>query len=248
MSHARTASQSLFLLILLNASLLMGCAKPAPEATKSKPERRAESTPILPPRKSEYAPSLISPTPTPARPAPLPPPKVDQVRDAVARIFEKAATQDTSLKPGFVAGDFNGDGSEDLGVVVKASESSLGEINNEFANWTLEDPRNVPINRIVLTTRVPPRKPVRVEKGDTLLAIIHGVGPQGWRAPEAKQTYLLKNGAGSKLLVRTSEELRKASQKLPPLRGDVLNETIGGKSGFVFWTGARYAWYSSPPN
>jgi len=45
----------------------------------------------------------------------------------------------------------------------------------------------------------------------------------------------------------SSEAARKARQKLPTLRGDVLNETIGGKAGFVFWTGAKYAWFSVSP-
>jgi hypothetical protein len=156
------------------------------------------------------------------------------------------ATPDAS-RPGFAVGDFNGDGSEDLAVPVKPNENSLGEINSELANWLLEDPRNVVINNSS-TSRTPPAKPVHAEKGDPLLAIIHGVGPQGWRAPEAKQTYVLKNSAGSNMVVQSARDLRNAGQRHPPLKGDVIKETIGNSSGFIFWTGARYAWYSSPPD
>jgi FG-GAP repeat len=245
MSRKRTTSLALLTLILFSASLLMGCAKPAPQPTTAEPERRAESTPILPPQKSDYAQALISPTPTPPKPAPLPPPTIDQIRDAVARVFAKTATPDTSLHPGYVVGDFNGDGFEDLAVAVKVGEGYLGEINNELANWVLEDPRNVATR--TATTPMPPGKPARAEKGDTLLAIIHGVGAQGWRAPEAKQTFLLKNGAGSNMLVKSPEGLRsaKGDPKLPLLKGDIINETTGNGSGLVFWTGAKYAWYSS---
>lgn len=250
MLRERTPVSTLILLTLIIGSLFVGCARPANEVKSPEPERRAESTPIPPPPyRSQVAQALISPTPTPPKPTPLPPPGIDQIRDAVARIFEKAATPDSTVDPGFVVGDFNGDRSQDLAVVVKASEASLGEINNELANWILEDPRTVLVDRN-LSNRVPPNKPVHAEKGDNLLAIIHGVGAQGWRAPEAKQTFLLKNGAGSNLRVQSAKDLRNANgkQRLPPLKGDAISETIGAKSGLVFWTGAKYAWYPSVPN
>ena len=99
-----------------------------------------------------------------------------------------------------------------------------------------------------VSTRVPPNKPVHAEKEDSLLAIIHGVGAQGWRAPEAKQTFLLKNGAGSNMTVLALKPLlaSKGKAKLPPMRGDTISQTIGGRPGILFWTGAKYAWYPSP--
>jgi hypothetical protein len=191
--------------------------------------------------------AMASPTPSPTLVNKTStPPNSTEIRDTVARVFERVATPDPS-HPGFAIGDFNGDGSEDLAVAIRSSENSLGEINNELANWLLEDPRNVVIPKATSTVRNPSPKPVRAEKGDTLLAIIHGVGPQGWRAPEAKQTFVLKNGAGLNMLVQSARSLRNSGQKLPPLKGDVIKETIGSKSGFVFWTGAKYGWFSSSP-
>ncbi|MDX6575385.1 MAG: hypothetical protein QOE96_1338 [Blastocatellia bacterium] len=226
--------------LVLFAIALPGCAKQNEEAKSVEPAPRVEST--IEPAARVLA--LASPTPTPTRAStPSAPPNPTEIRDTVARVFEKAATPDVSRTPGFAVGDFNGDGAEDLAVAIKANEASLGDINNELANWSLEDPRNTPLPS--LSNRVPPSKRAHVEKGDTLLAIIHGVGAQGWRATEAKQTYVLKNGAGSNLLAQSSEATRRASHKLPQLRGDVLNETIGGKAGFVFWTGAKYAWFST---
>jgi hypothetical protein len=231
------------LVLLVTAFLLPGCAKRNEEAKSVEPAPRVAST--IEPAARVLA--LASPTPSPTPASKLSAaPNPTEIRDTVARVFERAATPDTSRNPNFAVGDFNGDGSEDLAVAINANEGSLGEINNELANWSLEDPRSIP--NPALTNRVPPNKRVRAEKGDTLLAIIHGVGPDGWRAAEAKQTYVLKNGAGSKLQAQSSAALRKASQKLPTLRGDILNETIGGKAGFVFWTGAKYAWFSPSPN
>jgi hypothetical protein len=38
----------------------------------------------------------------------------------------------------------------------------------------------------------------------------------------------------------------KGKTKLPPLRGDTISETVDGKAGILFWTGAKYAWHPSP--
>jgi hypothetical protein len=231
--------------LLMSASFLISaCAKTNDEARSSEPPPKAEqpvvpNNPLLP---------LMSPTPT-ATPAKKsgPPPSPAEIKDTLARVFDKSATADESRNPAFAVGDFNGDGSDDLAVAVTVSENSLREINNELANWTLEDPQNVTSPKPGSTTPPPP-KPARAEKGDSLLAIIHGVGPEGWRSADARQTFLLKNGAGANILTQSHEAVRHSKQKLPPIRGDVINETIGSKAGFLFWNGAKYAWYSPAPN
>ena len=248
MLSRKTIAFGFSLVFWATAFLLAGCAKQNEEAKSVEPAPRVVSTvePV------ERVLALASPTPTPTlNPASKPsaPPSPTEIRDTVARVFEKAATPDTSRDPNFATGDFNGDGSEDLAVTVKPTEGSLETINNELANWILEDPRNISVQRTGAAQR-PSHKPVRAGKGDILLAIIHGVGPQGWRSPEAKQTFLLKNAAGSNLLGQSVTNLRdkKEKQKLPPLRGDAISETVGGKSGLLFWTGAKYAWYSPTPD
>lgn len=246
MLSRRTNSFGFSLVLVVTASLVTGCAKQSEQAKSVEPAPRVASTtePV------ERVLALASPTPTPT-PASKPsaPPNPTEIRDTVARVFEKAATPDTARDPNFAIGDFNGDGSEDLAVAVKAAEGSLETINNELANWILEDPRNVFVQRTG-PAQMPPHKPVRAVKGDILLAIIHGVGPEGWRNPEAKQTFLLKNAAGSNLLGQSLKNLteKKDKQKLPALRGDAISETVGGKSGLLFWTGAKYAWYSATPD
>ncbi len=246
MLREQWAALLLSVLIVLTASFLLSCEKPSDQAKSSESEPRVESNATPSPQTSQFLQSIASPSA--ATPAPTPPPKLDEVRMAMARVFEKAAAPETTIAPGFVVGDFNGDGSEDLAVVTKASADSLGEINNELANWVLEDPRSVPIPGTSLTNRTLAPKPIRAEKGDTLLAIIHGAGAKGWRNPEAKQTFLLKNGAGSNMSVLALKSLlaSKSKAKLPPMRGDTISQTIGGKPGILFWTGAKYAWYPSP--
>jgi hypothetical protein len=243
---SKMTSLPLGIAILLAVSFLSACSR-SEETKSAKPAASPEPTPVT--AAPLFTPLLAQSSPTPARGVSAGPPKPDEIKDAVSRVFEKAALPAASPNPAFVVGDFNGDGSEDLAVAVKPNEDSLGEINNELANWILEDPRKVVIPKTSAGRSAPP-KPVRAEKGEILLAIIHGVGPQGWRNPQAKQTFLLKNAAASKLTFQSIRNLResKDKQKLPPLRGDAIGETIEGANGLVYWTGAKYAWYSTAPD
>ena len=219
-----------------------GCGKSGETPKSAEPEARAITS------SSSSTPSLVAlgrATPTPAGPSESPrPPKADEVIEALARVFNKTVSLDETRAASFVVGDFNGDGSEDLAVVSKANESSLPEINNEVANWILEDPRAIPIPGSKAANELQRPKPVKVEKTDSLLVIIHGVGAQGWRNREARQSYLLRNGAGTNILVRSAGELQRdsANSRLPPLRGDAISETMNGRHGLIFWTGAKYAW------
>jgi hypothetical protein len=214
---------------------MTGCVKP-PE------QPRVEQPP---------PPETVEPAATPteqAKPekAPKPPaPAQAEVRSAIARLYKDAVIVDASR---FVVGDFNGDGSQDLAVAVKPAPGMLGEINSEVANWILEDPRRVVLpDPSKATQPFPPLpKPVHVEQSDTLLAVLHGYGPSGWRDSRSRQTYLLKNAVGSNLKSQSLSDLLKAGDgksKLPQLSGDVINETIGEESGFLYYTGAKYAWY-----
>jgi len=228
------------------AVFFTGCAKSNDEPKNAELSPRVASTESTPSQTSQFL--QATPTPTESRPAAAPPPKPEELKEAVARVFDKSVSPDPTHNPNFLVGDFNGDGVEDLAVVTKPADNSLNEINNELANWILEDPGTVPIPGTKAATQLIRPKPVRVQKGDTLLAIIHGVGAQGWRNPEARQTYLLKNGAGSNMIVQSANTLRSSrdKSKLPPLRGDAISQTLGVRSGLLFWTGAKYAWYSPP--
>ena len=231
-------------LIIAGALLLPACSKSADETKRPELETHAVSSNSPTPATPLVAQATTTPTTSdqPAASAPKP----DEVRDAMSRVFHKAIALDDQHVPAFVVGDFNGDGSQDLAVVSRAGDNSLPEINNELANWTLEDPRAVPIPGTKPAEETSPPKAVRAEKSDSFLAIIHGVGAQGWRNREARQSYLLKNGTGSNMTIQTLKNLRGSggNERLPPLRGDAISQVLGGKSGILFWTGAKYAWFS----
>lgn len=212
------------------------CGKSSDQSKSQEPEPRPATTRTVP---SLIASAQATATPAAARESQ--PPKSAEVDEAVARVFDKAASIDSTQVPSFVVGDLNGDGSEDIAVVTKINADLLAEINNELANWTLEDPRQVPIPG---TKRAYQADRPKADKGDLLVAIIHGVGAQGWRNREARQTFLLRNAVWTNPQVQSSSHLIKqaSNSKLPPLSGDVIMETVNGRHGLLFWTGAKYAW------
>jgi len=235
-----TASYLLFFLPVIIWSCAAACSKPQPSA-ELRPiigsNSPAPSFPVL-------AQATATPDQTNARPGS---PEVEEVANAIARVFGKSASVDQNRSPVFLVADFNGDGSQDLAVVTKINDEALGEINNELANWILEDPHEVPVPGS--KTAAPPRQPkaVKAERNDQLLAIIHGVGPQGWRNKEARQTFLLRNAAGLNASLQTADKMREspANSNLT-LRGDAISETVKGHRGWIFWTGAKYAWAPQP--
>jgi len=167
----------------------------------------------------------------------IPPPDLNAVQDAVNRVFKDKARIDMSRKPYFVAGDFNGDGSQDIAVVLQPTPEKLADLNEEFPNWILKNPFAPGAE-----SRVPR---LRVAAHDSLLAVIHGYGTKGWRDPEATQTFLLKNAIGSGMNARDAKDVRKANSgtKTPHLSGDVISQVVNGSQGYLYFADATYSWY-----
>ena len=166
----------------------------------------------------------------------VPPPTLNQVQEAVKRIFKESVVIDTTHKPAFVAGDFNGDLSQDLAVVLTPDSQRLSELNEEFPVWILRD---------LSGTKESGSPRLRVAADEVLLAVIHGFGPSGWRDPEATQTYLLKNAAGSGMEAQSAKTCLEANQgrKTPRLRGEVVAEVLDGRSGYLYYGNSTYSWY-----
>ena len=149
-----------------------------------------------------------------------------ELRAVIRKNYEDVVTIDESRPAPFMIGDFNGDNSEDIAIVVKPRR--LSDLNSEYVNWILEDPRQ--------TGKIRPT----IKRDDLLLAVIHGVDRQGWRNETARQTYLLQNAVGNEFATQPGRELKKM---LPRLQGDVIREKLDGTAGIIFWTGGRYAWH-----
>lgn len=168
-------------------------------------------------------------TETPRQSAP--PPTEAELRAVIRKNYEDAVTIDESRPTPFMIGDFNGDNSEDIAVVVKPQK--LSDLNSEYVNWILEDPHHLQ------------QAAMNVRKDDVLLAVIHGHDREGWRHDFARQTYLLKNAVGTDLEMMSIKQLRSSgeSRLLPSLRGDVIREKLKDSGGIIYWTGGKYAWH-----
>jgi hypothetical protein len=86
-----------------------------------------------------------------------------------------------------------------------------------------------------------------MDESDQLLAIIHGFGPNGWRDPEAQQTYLVKNAVGNRMRAESWKEFlartKTQGPQSPKLHGDIIHGTVAGRTGFVYFNGAYYYWF-----
>ena len=188
------------------------------------------------PKQVVEAPPSFQPTPAANPPVKMgiaQAPKLVEVQDAVKRVFKDAAVIDTNHEPSFLAGDFNGDSSQDIAVVIKPA--NLDEMNQDLPPWLVREPRS----------NKPPVTRLRVDKDEVLLAVIHGYGTNDWRDPEATQTFLLKNVVGSGLHVQSGKQFAEANsgKRLPRPQGDLIAETLQGKPGYLYYATATYSWY-----
>jgi hypothetical protein len=186
--------------------------------------------------KAETAPEMITQREEVPAATKVQAPEPTEVQQAVKRVFKESVEVDSRRTPFYIDGDFNGDGSRDLAVVIKPAPNKLADLNEEFPNWILKDPLSGEEPRI-------PR--LRVAADDTLLAVIHGYGANGWRDPQATQTFLLKNSVGSGMRAYQAKDLTKAnkSKNTPYLRGDVIGQVVDGTSGYLYFAGLTYSWY-----
>jgi hypothetical protein len=193
------------------------------------------------PGASEEAPPVSVETATPNPPADLRAPQPSEVVQAVYRAFPEALPVDAVSAQWAVVGDFNGDGSPDLAVPARALGTQLPLINSEWRNWILQDPRAdpPPADRQASVPRV------AAHEDEPLLAIVHGLGAEGWRNPDARQAYLLTAVTAGRLNVGPPSRLAPARRgaPVPHLRGDLIYDA--SRRHFLYWTGARYAWHPS---
>ncbi len=101
--------------------------EPRPGAVVEQPVKPPPPTPILP-----LSQPSIDPLAGKARPKPAPP-KPEEVAGVLQRAYQKAVVTDNSQGAAFVAGDFNGDGSEDIAISVKPNEA--GDYSRRWTGW-----------------------------------------------------------------------------------------------------------------
>jgi hypothetical protein len=151
----------------------------------------------------------------------------------VRRVFEDVVVADVRRA---VAGDFNGDGNLDLVVVARPAAGALERINHELANWTVQDAAAPALGG----------GRVQVAEQDVLLAVIHGHGAGGWRNPQARQSYLVRNSPARPRVVVDARGLAQAGS--PCSRGHAIVDAVADRPAFLCWSGSRYVWTPRDPS
>ena len=173
-----------------------------------------------------------------------PPASSAEVNTALHRIFADTVSS-TPQEHSFATGDFNGDGSPDIAVVVHPNATKLKTLNSPIANWMIQDATNAyfpPTNQRAVV--MPPKpKPQSARSNELLLAVIHGYGPRGWRDPEAQQAYLVRHAGDAP--IRSHPAPDHVAGAPASIR---QSEIIVEGTGFLFWTGSQYAWKNSATN
>jgi len=175
-------------------------------------------------------------------------PTLTEVQAALARIYQDTVTIDVGKSEPVLLGDFNGDGSPDLAVVVRPNGvGALPKLNNEYANWIVEDPQTVilPDTHKAAQQLPKPEAPPRIQSNDILLVVLHGYGQSGWHHPYARQTFLLCNAVGENMRARPLREVLSGGRKniQSQSQWDVIAEKLSGYDGFLYWINGKYAWH-----
>ena len=105
--------------VLVLSCLMWGCAK-----------QQASTTPA-----SQPSPVKQSKAETGQQPQPT----LAEANEAVTRVFKNAAAIDSKHEPSFFTGDFNGDASADIAVILQPVPEKLAEMNQDFPPWILRD-------------------------------------------------------------------------------------------------------------
>jgi len=232
--------------LLIAFLVLIGCAK----TTAVQPV--AEQPPAPTPAASVVLPAQQQPVDTTKLPAPA----LEQVQATVNRIFQDSVTIDSSHNPSYFVGDFNGDQSQDLAVILKPVSARLPFLNQEFPTWIAREPLKqvlLPKSKAMANASIArgnedpaSGQTIRFAANDALLAIVHGYGEKGWRDPESTQTHVLRDVVGDdiRLLSRASvAKAYKGIKPFPSIYGDLIQETLIGQAGFLHFAGGMYEWY-----
>jgi hypothetical protein len=229
---------------------MSGCSRPP--AANPVAEQPPPSPPPPPPVTEAATPQPAPATAT----AEIPPARPEEIQEVVKRVFKRAVVIDPALNPSFLVGDFNGDLSQDVAVMLRPAEGRLSELNQEVPSWIAREPlkdvllpqSKAMAQRVVARPSSNPAsgQTIRFEQNDVLLAIVHGYGPKGWRDPEATQTHLLRDVVGTNIKMlpfKSAVQTYKGIKPFPNIYGDLIHQKLIGQSGFLYFTGGIYGWY-----
>jgi hypothetical protein len=178
-------------------------------------------------------------------------PKLAAVTEALRASFGTSLEAVTGFNPFYLTGDFNGDGSQDILIVVrvKGRRSEL--------------PPDVKVLNPFYRTREPAFPTDPAAKPTLAFAIIHGTNA-GWNIPQPAGKFLLlgespililendratsgnsEDAKGLMEIVSKRGKRRAASRPPPAAKGDSILLGTEATESILYWNGKTYRWQES---
>jgi hypothetical protein len=144
--------------------------------------------------------------------------------------FGASCSLNSTVAP--IAADLNGDGIQDIVIPARCKDPMMDAGDNHYvvldpynAFYGFGDPR--------VTTQFATADPAN---RDLMLLIIHGAGPQGWRADEPKEKFLIVNLPYKQIQVkRLSLNKKKSVMAVYSIESGQDQMTSA-----IFWDGKKY--------
>ncbi len=162
----------------------------------------------------------------------------------INRAFNSRVEVEGERRPFYLSGDFNGDGWQDIAVVVRlkddAEQLKMTKTASVLDPWlaAAAGADGEEASEGGLQTDEP-----GASAGDLALAVIHGT-KDGWKASAPESRYLLLNSVFDELRIHRGKIEVGASGGTPPVvKGDAIYTGSEVASGIIYWDGAAYRWY-----
>lgn len=130
----------------------------------------------------------------------------------------------------YVTADADGDGVEDLFIVARSKSPMAGEgeyrykvVDPFFTAYGYGDPK--------ITTTLASEDP----DNRNLLLVIHGAGPEAWRAKQPKAKFVMVNLPIENIMARKTTFKKKIVAAIDP-------QSAESNGAMVLWDGKKYRW------
>jgi len=189
------------------------------KAKKSTKEEVMEDGPVLgiPPT---YTPPPVK---TKVKPADVPPWLTEIVQKQFGKTFE--------IFPGdaqvLFTGDFDGDGVEDAVIVARSQHPLNGMIEFNYKAFSPEDEYYGWGDPAIMTSNE-----TSMWQQQRILLVIHGAGPQAWRAEKPKAKYVIVNVPFQELLLT---KMKWKKHVISAIAGSSIT-----LNGVIYWDGRKY--------